>query len=111
MKWIILTYFGVSLTMITLSTIMVANGRRPPLEQLRLLIFIPLPFDVPQLITWNQIVPWLTHLSYRMYSMMMTTTILGLAFGLIYKPRTWCTVCPIATISDVYIDQYKKSMK
>lgn len=47
--------------------------------------------------------PWLTHLSYRFYSMMMTTTLIGLVLAMVYKPRTWCTICPIATVSDVIL--------
>ncbi|WP_313134957.1 hypothetical protein [Anaerocolumna sp.] len=103
MKWIMLLYFGISLSFITLSTIAVARGIKPAMEIVRFLIIIPIPFRMPQLIDIIEIAPWVTHLSYRFYSMMMTTTILGLVLGLLYKPRTWCTVCPIATISDVLL--------
>lgn len=101
MKWIMLAYFGISLTFIIMSTLGVARGIRLPMEYLRFLILIPLPFEMPQLFDIINIVPWLTHLSYRFYSMMMTTTVLGLFLALVYKPRTWCTICPIATVSDV----------
>lgn len=103
MKWIMLCYFGISLIFITLSTIFVANGQKLPMEYLRFLLVIPLPFKMPQLFDNINITPWLTHLSYRFYSMMMTTTFLGLIFALIYKPRTWCTICPIATVSDIVL--------
>lgn len=111
MKYIILTYFSISLFIIFMSTLMVANGKRPPMDYLRFLIFIRLPGTMPQLISFHQIVPWITHLSYRMYSMMMTTTLLGLSLGLFYKPRTWCTVCPIATLSDGYLTHHRKKME
>lgn len=105
MKWIILTYFLISLFIITMSTIMVAKGK-PPMEILKFLLIFPLP-ELPQLI--NIEAPnWIVHFGYRMYSMMLTTTVLGLVFGIIYKPRTWCTVCPIATVSDLYIKGKKK---
>jgi hypothetical protein len=103
MKWIMLAYFGISLTFIIMSTLGVARGMRLPMDYLRFLILIPLPFEMPQLFNIINIVPWLTHLSYRFYSMMMTTTVLGLILALVYKPRTWCTICPIATVSDVII--------
>ncbi|MDD3413841.1 MAG: hypothetical protein PHY47_07550 [Lachnospiraceae bacterium] len=103
MKWIMLTYFGISLTFILMSTVSVARGVKLPMEYLRFLILIPLPFEMPQLFDIMNIAPWLTHLSYRFYSMMMTTTFLGLILAMVYKPRTWCTICPIATISDVMI--------
>ena len=100
MKWIMLSYFGISLTFIIMSTIAVARGVRLPMEYLRFLLFIPIPFEIPQLFEIINVTPWLTHLSYRLYSMMMTTTILGLGLAIVYKPRTWCTICPIATVSN-----------
>lgn len=108
MKWIMLTYFAVSLAIITMSTIKVAGGGVPPMTYLRFLIFIPIRGEMPQLFDLSNIAPWLTHLSYRFYSMMMTTTFLGLLLAALYKPRTWCTVCPISTISDAYIKGTKK---
>lgn len=103
MKWIMLAYFGVSLLFIIMSTLGVARGMRPAMEYLRFLILIPLPFKIPQLFDIMDLAPWLTHLSYRFYSMMMTTTFLGLLLAMVYKPRTWCTICPIATASDVIL--------
>lgn len=111
MKWIMLTYFGISLFFIIMSTIRVAAGLMPPLEQLRYLIIFKVPFTMPQIFEINTFLPWVTHMSYRFYSMMMTTTTLGLVLALVYKPRTWCTICPISTISDVYVKgiQQKKA--
>lgn len=103
MKWIMLSYFGLSLLFILLSTIRVAIGSRAPMEYLRFLIVFPLYFRMPQLFHFTQMAPWLTHLSYRFYSMMMTTTFLGFLLAMFYKSRTWCTICPIATLSDVIL--------
>lgn len=103
MKWIMLIYFGISLTFILMSTLGVSKGIKPAMEYLRFLIIIPLPFKMPQLFDIIELAPWITHLSYRFYSMMMTTTVLGLILALVYKPRTWCTICPIATVSDVIL--------
>ncbi|HAQ41080.1 MAG TPA: hypothetical protein DCM73_09755 [Clostridiales bacterium] len=110
MKWIVLSYFGISLIFITLSTIKVAVGSMIPLEELRYLIVFRIHLYMIQIIEFNNILPWITHLSYRFYSMMMTTTTLGLILALVYKPRTWCTICPISTISDVYLDNSKNKM-
>lgn len=107
-KWIMLIYFGVSLFFITMSTFRVAAGLMNPMESLRYLIIIKIPFEMPQMINLNNMLPWVTHLAYRFYSMMMTTTTIGLALALIYKPRTWCTICPISTISDVYLKNNRK---
>jgi len=108
MKWIMLYYFGISLFIIVMTTIRVASGLMQPLEHLRFLIVFRVPFDLPQLFEVTTFLPWVTHLSYRFYSMMMTTSVLGLILALVYKPRTWCTICPISTISDVYVKESKK---
>lgn len=107
MKWIMLTYFGISLFIITMSTFRVSSGMMPPMKMLRFLIFIPISAELPQIMELGNIVPWLTHLSYRFYSMMMTTTVIGLVLAIVYKPRTWCTICPIATVSDAYLKSSK----
>ncbi len=100
MKWIMLSYFGLSMTLIIVSTIAVAKGK-PVADYLRFLLLFPLP-NLPQLFSLSS-QPWILHLSYRFYSMMLTTTTLGFILALVFKPRTWCTICPIATISEVYI--------
>ncbi len=109
MKWIMLSYFGISLFFIVMSTIRVASDLMIPLEQLRFLIVFKIPFNMVQLIEINNVLPWITHLSYRFYSMMLTTTIIGLILALVYKPRTWCTICPISTISEVYLNNTKNT--
>lgn len=107
MKWIMLVYFGVNLAIMIFSTVMVAIGNLAPFDHVRLMFVLKLP-ELPQLFTLY-ISDWLMHLSYRFYSMMMTTTLLGLIFALIYRPRTWCTICPISTISNEYIKAKKKT--
>ncbi|PKM93761.1 MAG: hypothetical protein CVU84_14360 [Firmicutes bacterium HGW-Firmicutes-1] len=102
-KWLILSYFGINLFFLTMTTLRVGNGIMPPMAYIRFLLFFQIPVEMPQLIELNHLAPWITHLAYRFYSMMMTTTVIGLILAFIYKPRTWCTICPIATVSDVII--------
>ncbi|HSP48324.1 MAG TPA: 4Fe-4S binding protein, partial [Clostridiaceae bacterium] len=49
------------------------------------------------------IAPWITHLAFRLYSMTLTSTVIGLIMGALYRPRTWCSVCPVNTVSDMDI--------
>ncbi|KAB3532846.1 4Fe-4S binding protein [Alkaliphilus serpentinus] len=108
-KWFVLAYFGMNLLILTMSTIMVFRGRVEPMEYLRLTIAFRLPWDVPQLISAGPAANWALHLAYRFYSMMLTTTITGLILGWVYLPRTWCTICPINTISDVSLKNMKRA--
>lgn len=100
-KWIVLTYFMINLFILTMSTVMVFKGRREAMETVRFLIAFKLPWDMPQLLNIGGLPNWAIHLSYRMYSMMLTTTVIGLILAWLFLPRTWCTICPISTISDI----------
>lgn len=106
-KWVMLGYFTINLFVLTMSTIMVFKGKREPLEIIRFMMVLGLPWEIPQLIEIPAMQDWVSHLSFRIYSMMFTTTILGLVLGWFYRPRTWCTICPINTLSDMALDKIK----
>lgn len=100
-KWIMLGYFCANLFILLMSTIMVFRGVREPLEKIRFLLAFQLPWNIPQLLNVGITPNWIVHLSFRIYSMMFTTTILGLLLSWIFTTRTWCSICPINTISDI----------
>ena len=97
-KNIILIYFGMNLFFITMSTIAVSAGAIEPIEQVRFMILFPLPITMPQILDIAAPAP-LVHLGYRVYSVMFSSTVLGIILGIIYKPRTWCVICPIQTLT------------
>ncbi len=103
-----LWYFGLNLLFITGSTIQVALGRMSAMPYIRLFIAIPL-FPLPQLLP-AEAPQFLMHLSYRFYSMMLSTTIIAVVLARIYRPRIWCAVCPVGSLSNKYlsITQTKK---
>ena len=107
-KWFVFIYFIFNLFVLTMSTIMVFRGRIEPMEKVRFLIAFVLPWNMPQLLNVGSYSDWVVHLSFRVYSMMFTTTVLGLLLAWIFKPRTWCTVCPINTASDLILNNNKK---
>jgi len=109
MKWIMLAYFLFSLFNIISSTVKVGLNKMQTTEAVRILTFIPVTKNLPQLFEIENIQPWITQLSYSFYSMMLTTTILGLILAFVYKPRTWCTICPISTVSGLYLNKAKKT--
>jgi polyferredoxin len=41
----------------------------------------------------------LKSMGYVFVRMILITTLLGIGLGILYKPRTWCTICPMGTIS------------
>lgn len=103
----VLTYFCMNLFFITMSTIMVASGRMAPIDRVRFLIAFQLPWELPQLVTFDGVPGAVIHLAFRFYSLMFTSTVAGVVLALLYKPRTWCTVCPINTLSDAALGRLR----
>lgn len=43
--------------------------------------------------------PWIIQFAYGFYSMMLTSTLIGVIVMILYKPRTWCVFCPMGTMT------------
>lgn len=97
MKQIIIYYFGINLFFATMSTFMVAIGKIDVIDQFRFLIVFEVTDNLYQFITFD-IHPALLHFSYRVFSMITSSLIVGVIFGVIFKPLTWCVFCPVKTI-------------
>ena len=96
-KRYVITFFCLNLIMVSLSTIMVANGRVLPLDQVRFLMFFTVPFQLPQLLDFTAPAVFV-HLGYRIFSIMFSSTLIGLILSVVYMPRTWCSICPVQTL-------------
>ncbi len=106
-RLVFLIYFLVNFAVLIISTIMVGIGQVEAINDLRFLMAFRLPFAAPQILASPDLPDFVIHMPYRIYSMMMTTTVIGLLLGWIYKPRTWCTICPVGTISNMAINQQR----
>lgn len=42
---------------------------------------------------------WIAKFSFGFYSLMLTSTLIGLIVMALYKPRSWCTFCPMGTMT------------
>lgn len=45
------------------------------------------------------VAPWVSQFAFGFYSMMMTSTLLGIVTMALYKPRSWCVYCPMGTMT------------
>ena len=45
------------------------------------------------------IAPWVAQYAFGFYSMMLTSTLLGLLTMVLFKPRSWCVYCPMGTMT------------
>lgn len=65
-------------------------------EVITILWTFNLPYNFADL---SNITPWAAQFAYGFYSMMLTSTILGIVTMAIYKPRSWCVYCPMGTMT------------
>jgi len=98
-----------NLLMIFLSAFMVILDKRDPLEKVRFLIAFQLPWNMPNLLDIGVMPDWVVHLGFRAYSMMITTTVIGLLVGYLYRPKPWCVICPMGTLSSLALRTGRKS--
>ena len=57
-------------------------------------------FSVPwSFATASNVAPWIAQYAFGFYSVMMTSTILGVATMILYKPRGFCVYCPMGTMT------------
>ena len=49
--------------------------------------------------TAGTVADWVAQFSFGFYSLMLTSLLLGLIVMVLYKPRTWCTFCPMGTMT------------
>lgn len=68
---------------------------------LREIVKILWTFKVPWSFAYHgtAIAPWMVQFAFGFYSVMLTSTILGLITMVLYKPRSWCVYCPMGTMT------------
>ena len=48
-----------------------------------------------------QVTPWIAQFAFGFYSVMFTSTVLGLVTMFLFRPRTWCVYCPMGTMTQM----------
>lgn len=89
-----LTMFGNMLRV----TYLVFAGAQDLHQVVTLLWTLRLPWDwaYPAAVT-----PWAAQFAFGFYSVMLTSTVLGLATMLLFQPRSWCVYCPMGTMTQL----------
>ncbi len=44
---------------------------------------------------------WVAQFSFGFYSLMLTSTLIGLIVMVLYRPRTWCSFCPMGSMTQL----------
>lgn len=90
-----LTFFMVMFGLMLRSTYMVFTGA--PLRQAVTLLWV---FKLPwQWADVSMASPWMAQFAFGFFSVMMTSTVLGLLTMVLFRPRSWCVYCPMGTMT------------
>lgn len=92
-----LTFFMVMFINMIAATYLVFAGAAPMREKVTLLWTFKLPWN------WAYhgfvLAPWTAQFAFGFYSVMLTSTILGIVTMILFKPRSWCVYCPMGTMT------------
>lgn len=92
-----LVFFMVMFGNMLFSTYMVFSGASGLKETVKLLW----TFNLPWYFAYNGTAPepWMAQFAFGFYSVMLTSTVLGMITMILYKPRSWCVYCPMGTMT------------
>ena len=99
-KWFrygFLIFFMAMFAIMVINTYLVASGA----ESLKEAVKLFWSFDVPWKWAYSgSLVPeWVAQYSFGFYGLMVTSLLLGLVAMILYKPRSWCAMCPMGTMT------------
>lgn len=98
-KWFrygFLTFFMTMFGQMLYNTYLVFGG----IKNLKQVVTLLWSFKLP----WNfaytaAATPWVAQFAFGFYSVMLTSTVLGMLTMVMFKPRTWCVYCPMGTMT------------
>ena len=91
-----LIFFMAMFINMLLNTYLVFRGQRTLHEVITLLWTFKLPWHMADL---SGVASWVSQFAFGFYSMMVTSTLLGVVTMAAYKPRSWCVYCPMGTMT------------
>lgn len=92
-----LIFFLVMFANMLFSTYLVFAGATDMKEVVKLLWTLRLPWHFAY--HGTLFAPWVAQFAFGFYSVMLTSTVLGLVTMLLFKPRSWCVYCPMGTMT------------
>lgn len=99
-KWFrygFLIFFLAMFGNIIFQTYLVGAGAASLQEAIKLFWTIGVPWSWTY--TAGTVADWVAQFSFGFYSLMLTSTLIGLIVMVFFKPRSWCTFCPMGTMT------------
>ena len=91
-----LTFFMVMFLNMIFSTYLVFANVSTLQEVITILWTFKLPWNFTNT---SFIAPWIAQYAFGFYSVMVTSTIIGMVAMILYKPRSFCVFCPMGTMT------------
>ncbi|CEO07209.1 membrane protein [[Clostridium] sordellii] len=93
-----LTFFMTMFILMLFNTYLVFNGTNELKEFIKILWTFKLPWNW---VNTSMVSPWVAQFAFGFYSIMLTSTILGVVTMILYKPKSWCVYCPMGTMTQL----------
>ena len=94
-----LVFFLVMFCQMLLGTYLVFRGRTGLKQVVTVLWTFRLPWNHAYYVTGLPL--WMSQFAFGFYSVMLTSTILGLVTMVLFRPRSWCVYCPMGTMTQM----------
>lgn len=93
-----LIFFMVMFGNMVFSTYLVFEGTKNMKEVVTILWTFKMPWNW---VNTSIVQPWIAQFAFGFYSVMLTSTILGVITMILYKPKSWCVYCPMGTMTQM----------
>lgn len=93
-----LAFFMTMFIIMLFNTYLVFSGSSNVKEVITLFWTFKLPWNW---VNTSMTSPWIAQFAFGFYSMMVTSTLLGIITMILYKPRSWCIYCPMGTMTQL----------
>ncbi|XTR36897.1 4Fe-4S binding protein [Paraclostridium tenue] len=97
-RYVFLTFFMSMFFVMLFNTYLVFSGANELKEFIQILWSFKLPWNW---VNTSMVSPWVAQFAFGFYSMMVTSTILGIVTMILYKSRSWCVYCPMGTMTQL----------
>jgi Pyruvate/2-oxoacid:ferredoxin oxidoreductase delta subunit len=95
-RYIFLIFFLAMFINMIFTTYLVFSGTKSLSEVVTLFWTFKLPWDFAY---YNIGYDWISQFAFGFYSIMLTSTLIGLIVMVLFRPRTWCVFCPMGTMT------------
>ncbi len=96
-RYSFLAFFLLMFVNMIATTVFVFQGTNSLRQVIKLLWTFKLPWNFAY--HGTVFAPWVAQFAFGFYSVMLTSTVLGIITMILFKPKSWCVYCPMGTMT------------